>query len=240
MTGPFCIFLLPIAFFLAWKHRDRWRLVEAGVLAAASLIQAWMLLKGGFSSRPHYILGASPELFARILAGQVYLGTLFGGNAEAVQAGLVYTIALTGIAAGGSILVVICFLRSPMGMKLFLLFSIMILVSSLLSPTLGPLSGVTSWVVLARGGGARYWFFPTLAFAWSILWGFQSRTAVLKAVSAILLCLMCIGVVRCWRHPAFKDMHYAEYAKRFESSPAGTAFTIPLSTEGWTMTLVKR
>jgi hypothetical protein len=51
---------------------------------------------------------------------------------------------------------------------------------------------------------------------------------------------MCIGVVRCWRHPAFKDMHYAEYAKRFESSPAGTAFTIPLSTEGWTMTLVKR
>jgi hypothetical protein len=240
MTGPFCIFLLPIAIFLAWRHRDRWLWAEAGVLAAACFVQAWSLFNGGLSSRPHYVLGASPVLFARILAGQVYLGTILGWNGVAGHASLGISIALAVIAAGGTILVAVCFLRSSLAMKLFLLFSAMIIVSSLLSPTLGPLTGVTSWEVLAWGGGSRYWFIPTLAFAWTILWCFQSRTAVLKAVSAVLLCLMCVGVVRDWRHPAFRDMHFAEYAKRFESSPAGTAVTIPQSTEGWTMTLVKR
>jgi hypothetical protein len=240
ISGPFCIFLLPIALFLAWRHRDRWLWAEAGVLAAACFVQAWNLFNGGFSSRPHYVLGASPVLFARILAGQVYLGTLLGRNGVAGHAGLGFSIALTIIAAGGTILVAVCFLRSPLAMKLFLLFSAMIFVSSLLSPTLGPLSGVTSWEIMAWGAGSRYWFIPTLAFAWTILWCLHSRYAVLRKVSAVLLCLMCIGIVRDWRHPAFHDMHFAEYARRFESSPAGTVVTIPQCTEGWTMTLVKR
>ena len=240
LTGPFCIFLLPIAVFLAWRKRDRWHWVVAGVLAAACFIQMWSLWSGGFSSRPHYAHGASPELFARILAGQVYLGTLLGGNGLAAHAGLGFSIVLTGIAAAGTILIAFCFLRSPLVMKLFLLFSIMILLSALISPTLGLLSGVSAWEVLARGGGARYWFLPTLAFAWSILFCSQSRFAPLKAVSAFLLCLMCFGIIRDWRHPAFPDAHFTEYVRRFESVAPGTAFTIPESTQGWNLTLVKR
>jgi hypothetical protein len=239
LTGPFCIFLLPIAIFLAWRERDRWRWVEAIVLATACFVQAWSLFNGGFSNRPHYILGASPALFARILASRAYLGTLLGDNVLAAHLGLGYSIVLTGIAVGGTILVAVCFLRSSLAMKLFLVFCALALAASLISPTLSPPAGMSAWQDIARGAGARYWFFPTLAFAWSILWCYRSRIAILQAVSVILLCIMCFGVVLRWRHPAFRDMHFAEYATRFESSPAGTAVTIPMSTGGWTITLIK-
>ncbi len=239
LSGPFCIFLLPISVFLAWKHRDRWRWAVASVLAAACFVQTWSLLNGGFSNRPHYSLGASPAMLARLLAGQLYLGTLLGGNSLAALAGVWPLIVFTGIAAGGTILVTLCFLKSPLPMKLFLLFSTMLLAASLISATLGQLAGLTAWEALAIGYGARYWFFPTLAFGWTILWCIQSRTLALKTVSAILLCVMLFGIALRWRHPAYLDMHFAEYVKEFEAGPVGTAFTIPENPEGATQTLVK-
>src|SRR5208337_2386912 len=87
--------------------------------------------------------------------------------------------------------------------------------------------GVSAWTNLTAGPGIRYWFFPTLAFAWTLLWCFHSRIRLLKIVSAPLLLLMCLGMMRDWRHPAFQDMHFAEYAARFEAAPAGTVVIIP-------------
>ena len=240
LSGPFCIFLLPIAAILAWKHRDRWQWAMASVLAATCFVQIWSLLNGGFSSRPHYSIGASPVMLTRLLAGQLYLGTLLGSNSLGVRGGLWATIVFTGIAAGGTILVILCFLRSSLPMKLFLLFSSMLLAASLISATLGPLSGVTAWEALATGCGARYWFFPTLAFGWTILWCIQSPTLVLKTVSSILLCVMLFGIALRWRHPAYLDMHFTKYVKEFEAAPVGTAFTIPENPAGAALTLVKR
>jgi hypothetical protein len=239
LTGPLCIFLLPVVLFLAWRHRSRWQWATAGVLAAACFVQACELLNGGFTSRPHYVLGAGPELFARLLAGHVYLGTLIGGNLLAAQAGLGYTLFLTSVAVGGTVLIAVCFLRSPMEMKLFLIICALILLASLISPTLGSPPGVSAWEFMAMGAGSRYWFFPSLAFAWSILWCFQSRIDVLKAVAIILLCIMSFGVALRWRHPAFRDMHFSDDARRVQSAPAGTVVTIPESTPGWYLTLVK-
>jgi hypothetical protein len=240
LSGPFCIFLFPIALFLAWKHRDRWRWIEVGVLAACCSVQLWNLLNGGLSSRPHLSLGAGPVMLARLLAGQVYLGTLLGSTAQPPHLGLGWLIALIGIAAGGTALVIACFLQSPLPMRLFLLFSAMLLAASLIAPALGTLTGVTAWQGMIIGAGARYWFFPTLAFAWTILWCFHGRSRVLKSASAFLLCIMCFGVALRWRHTAFRDMHFADYARKFDDAPAGTAVVIPENPEGWSLRLVKR
>ena len=239
LTGPLCIFLFPIAAILVFRFRDRWRWIEAGVLAATCFVQAWSLFNGGFSSRPHYPLGASPAMFARILAGQVYVGALLGDNALAAHAGIVRLIVFICIAAGGTIFVFICFFKSSLQMKLLLFFSSMILAATLIAPTPGIFHGVTVWEVLDSGAAARYWFLPTLAFVWSILWCYQSRTPGLKIVSTVLLCILCFGVALRWRHPVFQDAHFAEYARSFESSPAGTAVTIPECTPGWNLRLVK-
>jgi hypothetical protein len=214
MTGPFCIFLFPIAIFLAWKSSDRWRWVSAGIFAVSCFVQAWGMLIVNPSGRSYSALGADPALFARILAGQVYVGTLLGGNGLAAIQGLRMTIFLILLAICGTLIVAICFVNSSIEMRLFLLFSSMLFAASLIAPTCFPPPGVSKWEVMAACGGIRYWFLPTIAFAWSILWCFHSRNVILKTVSAFLLCLMPFGIIRDWRHPVLPDLHFAEDVKR--------------------------
>ena len=239
LTGPFCIFLLPIAIFVAWKRPDPWRWAPACVLAGCSLVQACGLLILAPSARPHCALGANFSMLTRIFGGDVILGALLGANTLATMPGSGAFLFLTVAAVSGMAIVVTCFLKSAMEMRLFLLLSATIFVAGLVFPTTKPPAGVSVWQALAMTAGVRYWFFGTLAFAWSLLWCFQSRIALFKIVSAFFLLLMCFGIVRDWRRPAFADMHFAEYARRFDAAPAGTAVTFPENPRGWNFRLVK-
>ena len=240
LTGPFCVFLLPIAAILLWQERDLRRWVQAGILAAGFIVQTtWSLLKVGSSGRPHYDLGANPVMFARVLAGQVYLGTLLGGIRQGPHLSPGYMIGFIVIAIAGTILVVICVQKSQLPMRLFLFFAFMVFAASLKSPTLGPPNGVPAWVTFASGAGNRYWFLPSLAFGWTLAWCYFERRFGLKAISAVLLCIMCFASALHWRYPAFQDQHFAEFASAFEAAPSGTVVTIPEYPAGWTLTLVK-
>jgi hypothetical protein len=239
LSGPYCFFLAPIALFLAWKNSDRWRWGSAGALVVCSLIEMWGVIMIPYA-RPHYSLGASPALFVRLLAGHVYLGTVLGSNALAASPDIGVAGLLFLVAAGGTAILLICFLKSAMEMRLFILFSSMVFAASLISPFVFPPVGSTVWGLLTRAGGIHYWFFPSLAFAWTLLWCLWSRVAALKAVATVLLVLMVFGIALDWRNTSFKDFHFEEYAKRMEAAPVGTALTIPENPEGWNMRLVKR
>jgi hypothetical protein len=239
LSGPYCFFLLPIALFLAWKYRDRWQWASVAALALSCLVQAWGLLVVSPTARPHFSLGASPVLFARILAGPVYLGTLIGANVLGAHPGTGFQILLVCAAVLGTAIILVCFVKSNLEMRLFILFSSMVLAASLIAPIAHPPPGGSLWQEMAGTGGIHYWFFPTLAFAWSILWCIRSRMIVPKTVSIALLCVMCIGILRDWRHPAFQDMQFAEKVSLLQAAPAGTAITIPLNPPGWEMRLVK-
>jgi hypothetical protein len=239
MSGPFCIFLLPIALFLAWRHWDRWRWMISGVLAITSLIQTWGMLSAN-SHRPHYPLGATLAMLTRILGGQIYLGLLLGPNGLGFHSSPRVSLILIGIAIGGTALVVICFIRSTLPMKLMLIFAAMLFAASLADPVVHLQEGVSVWEMLAGASGIHYWFFPLLAFAWVLLWCFNSKSEILKVTAGFLLFFACVAIVRDWRHPAFPDLHFAEFAKQFESAPAGTTVKIPENPNGWSIHLVKR
>jgi hypothetical protein len=239
LTGPQCAFLLPIALFLAWIHRERWMLVAAGVLAATCCIQAWGLLNGGFASRPHSDLGASPAMLIRILAGHVFLGTLLGSNGIAAISSPSSFYVLLCAAVGGLTCVALCWTKAPLPLKLFVLLTAALLTVSLISPTAFPPPGVSMWQLLAQAGGIRYWYFPTIAFAWLLLCGFHNGGQALKRVVIFPLCFMSFGVAREWRIPPMKDLNWAEQAKRFEAAPPGATMTFPENPAGWTLTLIK-
>jgi len=137
-------------------------------------------------------------------------------------------------------MVVGCFIKSPVEMRLFIVFSSALFAVSLLSPNTGASNGESAWVRLSQADSVRYWFFPSIAFAWSLLWCFRSRVLLLRIVSSPLLLLMCFGIVRGWHHAAFSETHFAESVKRFEAAPPGTTVTIPEYPEGWSMQLMKR
>jgi hypothetical protein len=178
-------------------------------------------------------------MLTRIIASHIFLGTLLGGNGLATKSSPRIFIFLLCVAVGGIVFVAFCLAKSIMQMRLFLLLTSVLFAVSLVSPTAYPPAGVTMWELLAGAIGIRYWYFPTLAFAWLLLWGFQSRAVALKTVSAVLLCVMCFGIIRDWRIPPFKDLHFAEYARNFEAAPPGTAVVFPENPEGWNMRLVK-
>jgi hypothetical protein len=240
LTGPQCIFLFPLALYLAGKNRSRWLLCEAGLLAAACLVQGWGLLNGGFASRPHHALGATPAMLIRLVGGHVFLGTLLGGNTLAKNASPQLFVLLLCVTVGGVTFVAFSAARSTLPMKLFLLLTSALLAVSLISPTAYPPPGVSMWELLAGAGGIRYWYFPSLIFAWLLVWGFQSRVVAMKTVSAALLCAMCFGVIRDWRIAPFADLHWAQEAKQFEAAPPGTVMTVPENPDGWNLRLVKR
>ncbi len=240
LSGPYCLFLLPIALFVVRQDRSRWRWDAPIILALSCFVEAWGLLILSPTARPHYRLGATMELLARILGGQVYLGALLGGNnlAEHPGTGLLWT--LVGVSILGTAILAACFLRSTLPMKLFLLFSFVTLATSLISPMMRLSAGSSLWELMAGTGNLHYWFFPSLAFAWSLLWCLFSRTPLLKIAGAYLMLVMCFGVLYCWRFPAFNDLHFSTYAARFETLPAGERITIPENPDDWRMDLVKR
>jgi len=239
LSGPFCIFLAPIAIFVAWKRGSRWSWAAAGVLAVCELIQGYALLVIDRAGRAHPSLGASLAMFVRILGGNVILGAILGRIPFAVMPGKGIFIVLLCAVLVGATIAAMCFLNSTIEMRLFFALAGMLLVASLLFPVTNAPVGGTVWGMLAKAFAVRYWVFPSLAFAWSLVWCARNGNAVVKATAVVLLCAMSFGALANWRLPQLKDLDFAEYAERFEAAPPGTVMIFPENPPGWNMRLVK-
>jgi hypothetical protein len=240
LTGPFCILLLLIAVVLFYFRRHVWRRIVIAVLACTSTIQLGALL---FANSPRSYplpLGANIEGLARIIAGQVYLGTLLGSNALAKVGDTRFLVIVAIVGTG-----IVCYMvfRTRTEFRLFLLFSALVLVASLRSPLPGPPgSATTAWQVVAGEPAVHYWFFPTLAFSWGIvlLLVGPRRTDLSQAIATLLLPVLMMGIIRDWRHAAYEDQNFAHYADKVVASQPGEAVVIPETPPGWTLRLVKK
>ena len=136
LTGPFCFFLQPIAVYLAYRDHEPWRRVRVCLLGVCSLVQAWALLLLSPTARAELgVLGATPALFVRIIAGNVFLGSLIGANRLAIKSGAGFFLFLLLVAVGGGVFFAAVLIRSTLNMRLFaILLTLMILCASLVSP----------------------------------------------------------------------------------------------------------
>src|SRR5580658_430880 len=121
-------------------------------------MEALALLRGGWQQRIHTSLGATPLLFAKILAGQVYVGALAGQNEFSNRASLP---AVAIVFLIGTCLLSWCLLKGGPELRLFIVFSALVLAAALRSPLAG--GRQQQWEFLATSTGGRYWFFPMLA-----------------------------------------------------------------------------
>jgi hypothetical protein len=240
LTGPFCIFLLPVSILVALRRSGLWRWVPVFILAGCCAIQAIGLLIVSPNARTAWgLLGARFDLFVRILAGNVFLGSLMGANNIAVTPGTHAFIFLAFVAFSGVIIAAFALRRAPLPMKLLALYAGLLFSAALSLPSSYAPVGTTQWEMIARAGAVRYWFLPTLTFIWLLIFGAFNKGRVLKVVSGALLCCLCFGIAIQWRRPAFQDFHYAAEVQRVEAAPAGTTVSIPINPEGWQMRLVR-
>lgn len=229
MTGPFCIFLLPVAVAFYFVRRGPWERIVIGILAACVAIQCCALLIVDAHARTA-IPGLTPEAAVRILAGHIYLGAILGVNLFAVAhwRAAILCVALLGTGAAAWAMK-----SAGMELRLFCAFAAMTFAASLVLPTTP--KGVNVMGSLGTAPGVRYWFPATLAFAWSLLSGARRK----QFLCCGLLCLMPIGLIRDWRIRPFPEENFPVYAKEFEALGAGSTITIPEFPAGWSLTLRK-
>jgi hypothetical protein len=236
LTGPYCLLLLPLSVAFWLRRRQIWSGVVSGLLAITSIAELIELNHGGWVTRNVTPLGASPSLFAKILGGQVYLGALIGQNEFPNRARLAAAIVICLI---GTFILFWCLLKSGWELRLFIVFSAMLLTASLITPLAGGLQ--SQWEFLATSTGGRYWFFPLLAFSWSIIWwATQSGSKLCQIVGVLGLAIMLCGEMRDWKYPPFPDQHFAQYARKFAQAPVGATITIPICPEGTEIRLTKK
>jgi hypothetical protein len=236
LTGPFVIVLAPISAVISWKRRPRWGLVLTIVLSAGALVQGIAILVSHFSRAQ--ILGATPALFFKIVADQIFLGALLGMNGfclNSVGGAIVVT-------AVGLIPVLYSLSKGPLEIKLLIIFAAVMFAACLISPNMGLWSNVPAWQTLQLPrAGVRYWFLPMLTFVTTLVCALRAKSPEpLRLLAGLCLLLMWFGIVKDWRYPAFQDMHFSGYAEQFEAARPGTEFVIPINPPGWSMRLVKR
>jgi hypothetical protein len=234
LTGPFCLVLLPLVAAFWWLRRGPWLVTVMSVLAAASILQLSELLHTGDVARRVLDLGATPALFVRILAGNVYLGALIGRNGYAHWRPMAL---LLPIALAGTALLVYSFLKAGLERKLFLLFCFLLFAASLRHPLASRPTAV--WQLFLDSRGMRYWFFPMLGFLWSLVWS-ATDPGRQRPVFYVVLLLLVRGVIFDWRQLEPPNLDFPSSARKFEAAAPGTLVEIPTLPEGWTLRITKR
>ena len=241
LTGPFCILLFPIAFYLAWRRRQvSSPRFYAALIGVCCLVQAYSLFFKNTAERSSAGLGATPMLFIRMLAGNIYLGALIGPTTLAMKPGTGFALFLVLFAISGTALVLVVLRKAPYPMALMAVFAVLSLAASLISPSTVPQPGISKWELIARAAAVRYWFFPSLVFLWSLIFALRTASRLVRTASGALLVVLSIGVLLQWHRPAFAETHFADLARRFENKPAGTVEDFPENPDGWSFRLVKR
>lgn len=243
LSGPFSILLAPVA-FLKWlaarTKKSFWNLLIVFATACAQLAGLLLL------SRVHRVSSlpiVSLPLGLKILGKQVVLGLLLGKNGTTwTFQNIPWHMGLLVVAIMLSLmLLAYASFKSPLALRLFIFFSIIIFAASLLSPTTGA-GAAGAWSVLyEKMDGVRYWLLPMLSFLAILIWALgQKEFFAMKFIAGLLLATMAIGIVVDFNHPAFTDFQFKTYANKFEASKKGTVTYIPINPPGWGMALVKK
>lgn len=223
LSGPFCIVIVPVAVVFWWLKRQRWSLAVLAVLCPLVALQGMELLFGGYAGRAPANLGASPWLFVRLLAGHIYVGSVWGENGFVNNAALPLLWLVTLL---GTSFLLFALLRASVELRLFVAFAFLILAASLSKPLIsGPLP---QWQLLALDRSARYWFFPMLAVSWSMLFcATQRENKLVRALSCITFLALPHGIVHDHRYPPYPDQNFRAFVQTFEASRSGTLVLLP-------------
>ena len=244
LDSPVGVVLLPIAAVVWWMRRTRGSAISLGLVLPGAVIQGLTVLLS--HARPAAENGANWHRLIRILGGQVFMSPLLGNMTLLHMTWRHfpnYVFARVIIAFVIGLAILLYALRyAPAEVKLFILFGFAVLSLSLAHPIPG-LAPQPQWELLAfPGHGNRYYFLPSVSFLVALTWIANSGSKIPSRIAGLLLLMLPLGIVRDWRYPDFADLHFKEYASRFEASPPGTKIEIPLNPVNdrhWTMELTK-
>lgn len=236
ICGPFGLLLIPFVFAFWWIRRQRWTLVILALLSSGALVQLYFL-RHVQEARYYRALGASLSMFIRIVGGNVFLGALRGSTPYGLRYPLIACLLSLIVAI---VVILYCARSAPVEIRLFFIYCFVILAAGLKSPLVPLHLTQPRWSELIQYP-SRYWFYPVLAYLFSILWCLAYARSRVMRITAICLALVLVqGIFRDWRIPPLADSHFAEHAAAFERAAPGTHVIIPVNPDPWTMEVIKK
>ena len=248
LSGPFGVVLFPFCLLTLWRHRtdpaakaELWTRTIVLGLAVATQLHFLISLHG---SRKVGALGATPWLFARIVASQVIMGLLLGFRTLASIRGarwLQPEWPQILIASAGLVLAMLAFLRGSYLLRVFCVYSAALFTAELSSPVVSV--DRPQWPdLVVPFVGERYYVMPMLAFA-AILFTLAALGRRVERTAAIVLltAIFCWSVPRDFLYLRFERTDYDAIARRFDHDPPGARERFPEYPKGvlW-MVLVKK
>jgi hypothetical protein len=243
LSGPFAIFLAPIALINWYFQREKQRLYYFLIVSACAATQVFQLLFLNHGSRIHALQDLTPRLIFAVIGRQIIWGPIIGASGYNWILNNIpfyfWFFAITTFIAIA--LMIYIFWKSPLQLKLLIIFAAMIYAATLLSPT-GDYAQSSVLKFLSRAtDGVRYWLVPMLAFVFSLVWGaLKADNKIARYTSRAFLGLMIIGIIIEFVHPPYKDFHYNDELNHFQTLSPGEKAIIPINPSGWTMELIKK
>jgi hypothetical protein len=242
LSGPFDLFLVPLAWFEQTRRRDPARLTNALVLSAAGAVQlVCIAVSHATAVRRYTSLGATPARFLHIVTTQIVLGGLLGHRLTvhvaalpAFQGILLPLIAVVAAAAA----IATAFATGPAIYRKAAFWSAALFGAALLTPLAS--QTVPQWLEMTHPGAAlRYYIIPSLVWfaTWLILAASPWRAARIAAFA--VLGLTALGITSDWVYPRLPPHGFTAQATAFAASPPGTTATFPENPPGWSMVLTK-
>ncbi len=238
-SGPFCLLLVPVVSIKFYMTREKRLIPLISILLVASVVQITSLIL--FERPSRQPLGAELGLFFQIVGGHLFFDSIFGDKnyGRLIKLGWwtevsAFIVCIFGFAAVGY-----AFLRAELDLRLFVLFSALIVAGALISPAVS--SDMPQWqAMLPEIAGSRYWMIPIFCFfACLITIAAKSDLRPVRYATIAVLFMSLVGIVADWKHPRFNDLRFPEYVESFERATPGQEVVIPIN-PNWEMRLIKK
>jgi hypothetical protein len=242
LSGPFALFLMPIALLWCYLRRGRWQTWRLIVMAVTAAIQTSLIIIHQPSRVvPGPGIGPSVERFTNIVVTNILGVATFGRQAISEDHWVVgqgwlsngnstgAAIAVCVLAFAGA-LAVLAFLRGPLILKGFLIFVGLEFASSL---TDGLTVVQPLWVAMEGWIGMRYYFHPIAAWLAIVVTLICDRNLPLRSIAVALMAMTIVFAIPAdWALPKHERNAFHEEAKAFEKSPPGAVMSFPIPPVG--------
>ncbi len=245
LSGPFCLFLLPVAAWQVWCRRDPDSTRKLALVVVCCGVQAILAIQSGRGATS--VLGAGPRRLAAIVALQIILGTESGRH---TMNGFIHTrlwqdnaIPLL-VSTAAMLLTAMALLRGGSLFRQFLLYAASVFSAGLRHPATG--SALPAWQLFTNPDvGDRYYLLPMLAWIGVLFTLAASGPIIARRIAYGLIALILVAI------PG--DLHFATRlatsphtgfvarARLFAGAKPGQSMQFPLRPEGVPpMVLTKR
>lgn len=246
LTGPFCIFLVPVAACCWYQRRERSDLINGLTLVVFSFAQGILILQHRSSPsqiEPIDSLLPLPEEFFKTLFNQLWLAGILGirltNRLISAFSPTVWSWLATLSCAIALGVLVYLLIKGPTYLRLFIYFASILILVSLWSSI--NRMGATWEIMNQPGAGGRYFFIPSIAYVVSLVYLLgKGHPKAVRYGSGCLLCLMSLGVVTGWVMPPFQDFDFPSQVEAFNNLPPGATYTFEIVPPGWSFEMMKR